>query len=78
MALISSNPRGEDWLLRSGEHYLENPIADPQALAEAIVALANDPAERARLAWAGAERLREAGDVRTVVAAKLAAMGLDD
>ena len=78
MALISSNPRGEDWLLRSGEHYLEIPIADPQALAEAIVALANDPAERARLAWAGAERLREAGDVRAVVAAKLAAMGLDD
>jgi glycosyltransferase involved in cell wall biosynthesis len=77
LALISSNPRGEDWLLRSGEHYLEVPVADPQALAAAITHLAEVPAERQRLARAGAERLREVGDVRAVVAAKLAAMGLD-
>jgi glycosyltransferase involved in cell wall biosynthesis len=76
LALISSNPRGEDWILRAGEHYAEIPVADPAALAETITRLAADPAERARLARDGAARLREIGDVRAVVAAKLAAMGL--
>jgi glycosyltransferase involved in cell wall biosynthesis len=75
-ALISSNPRRESWLLRDGEHYLEVPVADPPALAAAIRRLADDPAERRRLAAAGAARLREVGDARAVVAAKLEAMGL--
>jgi glycosyltransferase involved in cell wall biosynthesis len=75
-ALISSNPRGEDWLLRPGEHYLEIPMHDPDALAAALLSLAADRAERDRLARVGAHRLREIGDVRHVVAAKLAAMGL--
>jgi glycosyltransferase involved in cell wall biosynthesis len=75
-ALIGSNPRGEDWLLRAGEHYLEIPMHDPDALADALRALATDRRERDRLARAGAQRLREVGDVRRVVAAKLAAMGL--
>ena len=76
LALISSNPRGEDWLLRAGDHYREVPVANAPALAEAIAELAADPAERSRLARDGAARLREIGDVRSVVAAKLAAMGL--
>jgi glycosyltransferase involved in cell wall biosynthesis len=76
LALISSNPRGEDWLLRAGEHYEEVPVADPVALAEAIRRLAADPTKRARLARDGAARLREVGDARAVVAAKLSAMGL--
>jgi glycosyltransferase involved in cell wall biosynthesis len=77
LALISSNPRNEDWLLRAGEHYEQVPVADPGALAEAIRRLAADPAERARLARDGAARLREVGGASAVVAAKLAAMGLD-
>jgi glycosyltransferase involved in cell wall biosynthesis len=75
-ALVASSPRGDRSVLLPGEHYLEVPPEDPEALAQALRALAADPARRERLAWAGAARVREGHDVGVVARAKLAAMGL--
>jgi glycosyltransferase involved in cell wall biosynthesis len=75
-ALVSSNPRGEHWILEPEEHFLEFPVQDADALAAALRRLEADRALRDRLAERGAARIREVMDVREVVDAKLRAMGL--
>jgi glycosyltransferase involved in cell wall biosynthesis len=75
-ALISSNPRQEDWILRAGEHYAEVPMGDPDALAAALDDLERDRGLRDALASRGAVRIKEIMDVNAVARAKLAAMGL--
>ena len=75
-ALISSNPRGDDWILTAGRHYLEVGMDDPVALAEAIDLLERDRNLRDSIAERGAARIRAAMDVRTVTRAKLDAMGI--
>jgi glycosyltransferase involved in cell wall biosynthesis len=74
-ALISANPRGEDWIVVDGEHYTEIPMRDPDALARALDRLERDRALRDRLAQQGADRIREVMNVHTVARAKLEAMG---
>lgn len=73
-ALISSNPRHEDWILTAGDHYLEVPAQDHVALAQALDLLERDRDLRDRLAKQGAARVRERMDVRRVAGAKLEAM----
>ena len=75
-ALISSNPRGDDWILAAGRHYLPIAMQDPVALAEAIDLLERDRDLRDSLAERGAARIREAMDVHEVARAKLEAMGV--
>jgi hypothetical protein len=75
-ALVSSNPRGEHWLLEPGEHFIEFPVGDAAALAAAVTRLEADRDLRDALARRGAARIRELMDVQSVVAAKLDAMGL--
>jgi glycosyltransferase involved in cell wall biosynthesis len=74
-ALISANPRGEDWIVRDGEHYLEIPVQDHVALAEALDLLERDRDLRDRLAEHGAARVREVMDASKVARAKVQAMG---
>ena len=54
---------------------MEVPERDPAALAEALVALLDEPRPHP-IAAAGAARVRERCDAGVVAAAKLAAMGL--
>jgi glycosyltransferase involved in cell wall biosynthesis len=75
-ALVSSNPRGEHWLVEPDVHYLEFPVRDADALADALRRLEADRDLRDRMAEQGAARVREVMDVRHVVDAKLRAMGL--
>jgi glycosyltransferase involved in cell wall biosynthesis len=75
-ALVSSNPRAEDWIVSAGEHYLEIPVQDHRALADALDRLERDRLLRDQLAERGAARIREVMDVRKVAQAKLEAMGL--
>jgi glycosyltransferase involved in cell wall biosynthesis len=74
-ALISSNPRGEDWIVTADEHYLEIPVQDHVVLASALDQLERDRDLRDRLAERGAARVREVMDVRKVARAKVEAMG---
>lgn len=74
-ALISSNPRGEDWIVTAGEHYIEVPMQDAGALAEALDRLERDRDLRDAVAERGAARIREVMEVHKVARAKLAAMG---
>jgi glycosyltransferase involved in cell wall biosynthesis len=74
-ALISSNPRREDWIVTADEHYLEIPVQDHVALASALDQLERDRDLRDRLAERGAARVREVMDVRKVARAKVEAMG---
>jgi glycosyltransferase involved in cell wall biosynthesis len=76
-ALISSNPRGEQWVLAAGEHYLEIPIQDHVALAGALDQLERDRELRDRLAERGASRIREMMDVHQTARLKLQAMGFE-
>jgi glycosyltransferase involved in cell wall biosynthesis len=76
-ALISSNPRGEDWILTAGEHYLEIPMQDPAALARGLDDLERDRDLRDALAERGAARIREVMNVREVARAKLEAIGME-
>ena len=75
-ALVSSNPRGDEWLLEPETHFLPVGARDAGALAEALRRLADDRDLRDALAVRGAERVRELMNVDRVVDAKLAAMGL--
>jgi glycosyltransferase involved in cell wall biosynthesis len=75
-ALVSSNPRGDEWILAPETDFLAVPARDAGALAEALRRLADDRDLRDTLAARGAARIREVTDVDRVVDAKLAAMGL--
>jgi glycosyltransferase involved in cell wall biosynthesis len=75
-ALVSSNPRSEHWIVEPGEHFIEFPVQDADALADALRRLEADRDLRDRLAEQGAARIREVMDVRRVVDAKLRAMEL--
>jgi glycosyltransferase involved in cell wall biosynthesis len=75
-ALVSSNPRGEHWIVEPDKHFLEFPVQDADALAAALQRLEADRDLRDRLAEQGAARIREVMDVRRVVDAKLRAMDL--
>jgi hypothetical protein len=74
-ALVSSNPGGH-WLVEPDAHFLEFPVQDADALAERLRRLEADRDLRDQLAVRGAERVREAMNVRGVVDAKLRAMEL--
>jgi glycosyltransferase involved in cell wall biosynthesis len=76
-ALISANPRGEEWVLAPGEHYLQIPVQDHVALAEALDRLERDRDLRDRLAEQGAARVREMMDVHETARLKLEAMGFE-
>jgi glycosyltransferase involved in cell wall biosynthesis len=76
-ALISSNPRGDQWVLTAGEHYLEIPVQDHVALAGALDQLERDRELRDRLAERGASRVREMMDVYETARLKLQVMGFD-
>lgn len=76
-ALVSSNPRGDHWVLAAGEHYLEIPVQDHVALAAALDQLERDRALRDRLAQQGASRVREMMDVQETTRLKLGVMGFD-
>jgi glycosyltransferase involved in cell wall biosynthesis len=76
-ALISSNPRGDHWVLAAGEHYLEIPVQDHVALAGALDQLERDRGLRDRLAEQGASRVREMMDVHATTRLKLGVMGFD-
>ncbi len=75
-ALVSSNPRGEHWIVEPDVHFVEFPVQDAEALAAALRRLEADRDLRDRLAEQGAARIREVMDVRRVVDAKLRAMEL--
>jgi hypothetical protein len=75
-ALVSSNPRDDDWILAADEHYLQIPVGDPGALSQALDRLERDRDLRDRLAEHGAARIRELMNARGVAQAKLRAMGL--
>lgn len=70
-ALVSSNPRREHRVFTPGRHYVEVPERDPEALASALRALADDRDALAALARSGAERVREAMSARAIVSHKL-------
>jgi glycosyltransferase involved in cell wall biosynthesis len=74
--LVSSNPRGDRTVVLPGEHYVEIPERDPNALAETLRTLRADPEWRRRVADAGMRRIHEEMSVERGVAEKLAAMGL--
>jgi glycosyltransferase involved in cell wall biosynthesis len=75
-ALVSSNPRSEHWIVEPDQHFIEFPVQDADALADALRRLEADRDLRDRLAEQGAARIREVMDVRRVVDAKLRAMEL--
>jgi glycosyltransferase involved in cell wall biosynthesis len=75
-ALVSSNPRGEHWIVEPDEHFLEFGVHDADALADCLRRLEADRDLRDALAERGAARIREVMDVRRVVDAKLRAMDL--
>jgi glycosyltransferase involved in cell wall biosynthesis len=75
-ALVSSNPRGEHWIVEPEEHFFEFPVQDADALAATLRRLEADRDLRDRVAEQGAARIREVMDVRRVVDAKLRAMEL--
>jgi glycosyltransferase involved in cell wall biosynthesis len=75
MCLVTSNPRREHRVVRPGEHYIEVPDRDPDALAGALRELRADPTLRRRVAVSGMRRIREVMAVDRGVSAKLEAMG---
>lgn len=75
MCLVTSNPRAEHRVVRPGEHYVEVPDRDPDALARTLRELRDDPERRRRVAISGMQRIREVMAVDRGVADKLEAMG---
>jgi glycosyltransferase involved in cell wall biosynthesis len=73
--LVSANPPDDRRYLAAGVHYVECP-AEPAALTAALLDLAAEPDTMQRIAYAGAQRVRETMDVRIGLAQKLEIMGL--
>jgi hypothetical protein len=73
--LVSANPGADHRVLRPGEHYVECP-AEPDALREALEAVAADVPRARRIAAAGSAQVRSRMDVRQGIAAKLRHLGL--
>jgi glycosyltransferase involved in cell wall biosynthesis len=76
ICLVTSNPRQEHRVVQPGEHYVEIPERDPDALAATLRALKADRAGRLAVAERGMRRIRETMAVEVGVAEKLAAIGL--
>jgi glycosyltransferase involved in cell wall biosynthesis len=75
-ALVSSNPRGEHWIVEPETHFLEFGVRDVDGLVAALRRLEADRDLRDAIAERGAARVRERMNVRRVVELKLEAMGL--
>jgi glycosyltransferase involved in cell wall biosynthesis len=76
ICLVTSNPRREQRVVRTGEHFVEVPERDPLALAGALRELRADPVRRRQVAVSGMRRIRETMAVERGVAEKLEAMRL--
>jgi hypothetical protein len=75
-ALVASNPLEDERLVKPDHDYVAVPERDAEALAAALIALAEDRDRVRELGCRGATRIRETCSADVVVKGKLKAMAL--